>query len=165
MDTYHPLKTVGIRGFWPRYARLETTHPPKVGQQQPGSTPTHPHADSEICDHNYTAPANEQGPGSSTQPARRQQQAIQRGQSRQSARQQLGQPREISSQGQEEAQACLRLSLSLPAAACVADVLGISDPFGSGLLPARSAGMCSSSGSFRHVATHGNKDGALAGGL
>jgi hypothetical protein len=41
VDTYHPLKTVGIRGFWPRYARLETTHPPKVGQRQPGST--HPH--------------------------------------------------------------------------------------------------------------------------
>jgi hypothetical protein len=29
-----------------------------------GSTPTHPHADSGICDHNYTAPANEQGPAS-----------------------------------------------------------------------------------------------------
>jgi hypothetical protein len=40
VDTYHPLKTVGIRGFWPRYARLKTTHPPKVGQRQPGSTPT-----------------------------------------------------------------------------------------------------------------------------
>jgi hypothetical protein len=49
VDTYHPLKTVGIRGFWPRYARLETTHPPKCGQRQPGTTPTHPHADSEIC--------------------------------------------------------------------------------------------------------------------
>jgi hypothetical protein len=60
-DTHHPLKTAGIRGFWPRYARLETTHPPKVGQQQPGSTPTHPPADSEVCNHNYTAPANEQG--------------------------------------------------------------------------------------------------------
>jgi hypothetical protein len=46
-----------------RYARLETTYPPKVGQQQPGSTPTHPPADSEVCYHNYTAPANEQGPG------------------------------------------------------------------------------------------------------
>jgi hypothetical protein len=62
-DTHHPLKTAGIRGFWPRYARLETTHPPKVGQQQPGSTPTHPPADSEVCYHNYTAPANEQRTG------------------------------------------------------------------------------------------------------
>ena len=62
VDTYPPLKTVGFRGFWPRYARLKTTHPPKVSQRQPGSTPTHPHADSEICNHNYTAPANEQGP-------------------------------------------------------------------------------------------------------
>jgi hypothetical protein len=27
-DTHHPLlKTAGIRGFWPRYARLETPHP------------------------------------------------------------------------------------------------------------------------------------------
>jgi hypothetical protein len=43
MDTCHPLKTVGIRGFWPRYARLETTHPPKVGWQQPGSTPRDPY--------------------------------------------------------------------------------------------------------------------------
>jgi hypothetical protein len=48
-------------------------------------------------------------------------------------------------------------------------LLGISsDPFGSGLLagllPANPAGG-SSSGSFRHVAAHGNKDGALAGGL
>jgi hypothetical protein len=55
-DTHHPLKTAGIRGFWKRYARLETTHPPKVGQRQPGS------ADSVVCYHNYTAPANEQGP-------------------------------------------------------------------------------------------------------
>jgi hypothetical protein len=33
------------------------------GSQDPHlGIPTHPHADSEICDHNYTAPANEQGP-------------------------------------------------------------------------------------------------------
>ena len=64
-DTHPPLKTAGMRGFWPRYARLETTHPPKVGQQQLGSTPTHTPADSEVCYHNYTAPANEQGPGPS----------------------------------------------------------------------------------------------------
>ena len=50
-----------------QYARLETTHPPKVGQQQPGSTPTHTPADSEICNHNYTAPANEQGPETQSQ--------------------------------------------------------------------------------------------------
>jgi hypothetical protein len=43
-------------------------------------------------------------------------------------------------------------------------MLGISDPFGSSLLPANPAGG-SSSGSFRPVAAHGNKDGALAGGL
>ena len=45
------------------------------------------------------------------------------------------------------------------------ELLGISaDLFGSGLLPALSAGSLSS-GSFRPVAAHGNKDGALAGGL
>jgi hypothetical protein len=44
------------------------------------------------------------------------------------------------------------------------ELLGISDPFGSSLLPANPAGG-SSSGSFRPVAVHGNKDGALAGGL
>ena len=42
------------------------------------------------------------------------------------------------------------------------DMLGISDLFGSGLLPALSAGFLSS-GSFRPVAAQ--KDGALAGGL
>ena len=73
VDTYPPLKTVGFRGFWPRYARLKTTHPPKVSQRQPGSTPTHPHADSEICNHNYTAPANEQGPAAPAGSSSRQQ--------------------------------------------------------------------------------------------
>jgi hypothetical protein len=114
-DTHHPLKTARIRGFWPRYARLKTPHPPKDGQQQPGSTPTHPPADSEVCYHNYTALANEQGPAAT-------------------------------------------------AAALGMVLLGISDPFGSSLLPANPAGG-SSSGSFRPVAVHGNKDGALAGGL
>ena len=66
-------KAAGCRGFWPRYARLKTTHPPKVSQRQPGSTPTHPHADSEICNHNYTAPANEQGPAAPAGSSSRQQ--------------------------------------------------------------------------------------------
>jgi hypothetical protein len=36
-DTHHPLKTAGIRGFWPRYARLETPTPQKSasGSQDP----------------------------------------------------------------------------------------------------------------------------------
>ena len=53
---------------------------------------------------------------------------------------------------------------STPGCGQLTEVLGISDLFGSGLLPAHPAGSLSS-GSFRPVAAHGNKDGALAGGL
>ena len=56
------------------------------------------------------------------------------------------------------------LNAAAPLGSYRPELLGISDLFGSGLLPALSAGF-PSSGSFRPVAAHGNKDGALAGGL
>ena len=56
------------------------------------------------------------------------------------------------------------LNAAAPLGSYRPELLGISDLFGSGLLPALSAGFLSS-GSFRPVAAHGNKDGALAGGL
>eukprot|EP01049_Picozoa_sp_SAG25_P004641 SAG25_NODE_296_length_10244_cov_67.215081_3_plen_159_part_00 len=41
MDTYHPLKTVEIRGFWPRYATRTLLRPPTPQNSASGSQDPH----------------------------------------------------------------------------------------------------------------------------